>query len=85
MTISKMTTKRKTADDLIDLCGKGYTIRLGTTTKSGHVYPAWQWQLFTPDGEFVKMIRKSQLAVVREAGLGDAIHGNFSELRGVNQ
>ncbi len=85
MTVSKMTTKRKTADELIELCRNGYTIRLGTTTKSGHVYPAWQWQLFTPGGEFVRGVHSSLLPGIRAAGQGDAIHGNFSELRGVNQ
>lgn len=77
--------KHKTADELADLCRQGYTLRLGTTTTSGHVYPAWEWQLFNPAGEFVEAVQGKHIAAVRAAGLGPMIHGSMSRLRGIGR
>lgn len=82
--IAATTPKCKTADDLIALVRSGYTIRLGTRT-TGRVLPSWDWQLFTPEGEFIEPVSQVKVAALKSAGLGDNIHGIYGTLRGIGR
>jgi hypothetical protein len=76
--------EREAVTRLTDLCQQGHTLRLGTKATS-RVYPAWDWQLFTPAGTYVESVSGLLLSAIRAAGLGDAIHGSQSELKGLNR
>lgn len=60
-------SKRSATAQVIALLEQGYTIRRGTyAPRRG--FPRWQWQLFTPAGEFVQAISTATLNRMDEAG-----------------
>ena len=52
----------------------GHTVRTGLyIPRRG--FPRWQWQLFSPAGEFVEVVKAPVVRMLRDAGYGDAISG----------
>lgn len=57
MVTQTVTTNKRTpisSVKLAALADSGYTVRRGT--RLYHAFPGWEWQLFSPVGEFVQPI-----------------------------